>query len=203
MPHAATDGHDPATIRIAALAACAGAIWRADWTCLGERADWLRSAGAPRAELEELLLQAVLFCGFPRVVSAFAALDAAWPAATPPVGGSLPVADQPAAGRALFAAIYDEHAPAVEAMLRGCHADFHAFVIDVAYGRVLARPGLGAGDRELLAAALLAAQDQPRQFVSHALGALRLGATRAQLRAAVHAAVPDAAAADAWCARIR
>ena len=203
MSHAATDGHDPGTDRIAALAGAAGAIWRADWPRLRERAAALRSAGCPRGDLEELLLQAVLFCGFPRVVSAFAALDEAWPASAPPAGGALPPAAQPQAGRELFTAIYGEHAPTVEAMLRACHADFHAFVLEVAYGRVLARPALAARDRELLAAALLAAQDQPRQFVSHALGALRLGATRAQLHAAVHAAMPDADVAAAWCARIR
>lgn len=200
---AAADDPDPALVRIALLAAAAGAIWRGDWGRLRERLAALRTAGWPRADGEELLLQAVLFCGFPRVVSAFAALDEVWPAAQPPAGGGLPPAAQADAGRALFDAIYGPHAPAVAAKLRACHADFAAFVLEVAYGRVLARPGLPGSDRELLAAALLAAQDQPRQFVSHALGALRLGATREQLRTAVHAAVPDPAEAAAWCARIR
>lgn len=185
-----------------ALAGLAAAVWSGDWRRLGERAQAARAAGGRRADVEETLLQATLFCGFPRVVTAFGELAAAWPTASPPHGGGLPADEQLAAGRALFAAIYGEHAPAVEAMLKGCHAELHAFVFEVAYGRVLARPGLAARDRELLAAAMLAAQDQPRQFVSHALGALRLGADRAQLHAAVAAAVGDDAAA-AWLARLR
>jgi|688.fasta_scaffold411582_2 alkylhydroperoxidase/carboxymuconolactone decarboxylase family protein YurZ len=199
----ARDGQDPATARIALLAAAGGAIWRGDWPQLRGLCGALRSAGWPRSDAEELLLQAVLFCGFPRVVSAFAELAQAWPAAAPPQGGALPAAAQAAAGRALFAAIYGDRAAVVEAMLRDCHADFHAFVFDVAYGRVLARPGLAARDRELLAAALLAAQDQPRQFISHARGALRLGASRELLRAAVAGAVGDADVAAAWCDRLR
>lgn len=184
-----------------ALAGLAAATWRGDWRRLADCAQAAREAGCRRADVEETLLQAVLFCGFPRVVTAFGELAAAWPAASPPHGGGLPPDEQLKAGRALFAAIYGDHAPAVEAMLQSCHADLHAFVFEVAYGRVLARPGLAARDRELLAAALLAAQDQPRQFLSHALGALRLGADRAQLHAAVAAAVGDAA--DAWLARLR
>jgi alkylhydroperoxidase/carboxymuconolactone decarboxylase family protein YurZ len=188
--------------RIHALAAAAVATWRGDQDALRTAVAALRAAGVPRASLEETLLQCVLFCGFPRVVTAFATVNDAWPAGAPPGGGDVPVDEQPAAGRALFGAIYGEHAGAVEAMLRGCHEDFRAFVLDVAYGRVLARPGLPPVERELLAAALLAAQDQPRQFVSHALGALRLGATRAQLGATLAAALGDVAAA-AWLQRLR
>lgn len=188
--------------RILALAAAATATWRGDQDGLRAAVASVRGDGHARAVVEETLLQCVLFCGFPRVVTAFATVNDAWPAAAPPAGGAVPMDEQPAAGRALFGAIYGDHAPAVEAMLRGCHDDFRAFVLDVAYGRVLARPGLPPVERELLAAALLAAQEQPRQFVSHALGALRFGATRAQLGATLAAALGEAAAAS-WLQRLR
>lgn len=189
--------------RILALATAAAATWRGDQDALRAAVLALRSAGEGRAVVEETLLQCVLFCGFPRVVTAFATVNDAWPAAVPPSGGAVPPEEQLAAGRALFGAIYGENAPAVEAMLGGCHEDFRAFVVDVAYGRVLARPGLPAIERELLAAALLAAQEQPRQFVSHALGALRMGATRDGLRATLAAALGGDAPATVWLQRLR
>jgi alkylhydroperoxidase/carboxymuconolactone decarboxylase family protein YurZ len=46
---------------------------------------------------------------------------------------------------------------------------------------VLARAGLAAGRRELCAVAALAALGQERQLAAHARGALRLGATAAEV----------------------
>jgi alkylhydroperoxidase/carboxymuconolactone decarboxylase family protein YurZ len=184
------------------MVAAAVAIWRADWARMNECATVARRTGQPRSDLEETLLQAVLFCGFPRVVTAFEQLTAAWPVADPPTGGSLPVADQATAAQALFAAVYGRNAAAVDAMLRSFHADFHAFVLDVAYGRILARPALSAKDREVLAVGLLAAQDQVRQFAGHARGAMHFGATKAELREALVTVLGDSPAVDGWLARI-
>lgn len=158
------------------------AIWRGDWDTLQAAARSARARGVPRASFEELLLQAVLFCGFPRVVTAFEEVGRAWPGDATLASGELPAAAQRAAGEALFATIYGANAPAVAAMLRGFHPDFHAFVFDVAYGRVLSRPGLPARTRELLAVGALAASDQPRQFAGHARGARRLGVGADELR---------------------
>jgi alkylhydroperoxidase/carboxymuconolactone decarboxylase family protein YurZ len=184
------------------MVAAAVAIWRADWARLTECAAAARRMGQGRSELEETLLQAVLFCGFPRVVTAFEHLNAAWPVREPPSGGSLPAADQAAAAQALFAGVYGRNATAVDAMLRSCHADFHAFVLEVAYGRILARPALSAKDREVLAVGLLAAQDQVRQFAGHARGALHFGATKTELREALVTVLGEVPAVDDWLARI-
>jgi alkylhydroperoxidase/carboxymuconolactone decarboxylase family protein YurZ len=135
------------------------------------------------------------------VVTAFEQLQAGWPSAAPPAGGGVPDAEQAAAGRALFAGVYGNNATAVDAMLRGFHADFHAFVLDVAYGRVLARPHLPPKERELLAIALLAAQDQPRQFAGHARGAMHFQATAAELRETLWTVFADDAVVDAWLRR--
>lgn len=186
------------------LAITGAAVWFADWPRLAAAATAARERDVPRADLEEALLQAVLFCGFPRVVTAFEQLNTAWPIATPPSGGTVPEADRATAGRALFAAIYGKNDAAVRAMLASFHGEFHDFVLEAAYGRILARHGLSPLRRELLAVAFLAAQDQPRQFVAHARGALAFGADRTQLREILTTVLRgDEAAADAWLARVR
>lgn len=185
------------------LAMALVAIWRGDWPALERTAATGREDGMPRAQFEETLLQAVLFCGFPRVVTAFETLAAAWPAAAAPGGGALPRDQQEAAGRALFAAIYGRNDATVRAMLQGCHQEFHDFVLEAAYGRILCRPGMSPQLRELLAVAVLAAMGQLRQFVAHARGALHFGASRAQLREVLVTALGDELAADDWLVRVR
>lgn len=189
--------------RMRLLVLAAVGVFRADWDTLRAAAETGRRQGQPRGDFEELLLQVVLFCGFPRVVTAFEHLAAAWPTASEPAGGALPAADQPAAGRALFAAIYGKNDAAVRAMLRGYHAEFHDFVLEAAYGRILTRPALSPRDRELVAAGLLAAMDQQRQFVAHARGALHFGAHRAELREVLVTTFGDTPAVDEWLHRVR
>lgn len=164
------------TASITCLAGAFGAIGPAEWDRFTTGVLRARDHGASRSEVEEVLLQATLFFGFPRTVTAFETLQHCWPATTAPQQGALAPAEQAAAGRALFDAIYERNAPAVHGLLASFHPDFHAFVIESAYGRVLARPGLGPMVRELLAVAGLAALHQLPQLVAHARGALRFGA---------------------------
>jgi 4-carboxymuconolactone decarboxylase len=167
------------------------AAGRGDWSGLQTTLQSASAAAMPRAAFEETLLQAVLFSGFPRVVSAFEVLNRVWPAATPPSGGSLPCERQSAAGRELFAAIYGNNDAPVRAMLAAFHREFHDFVLEAAYGRILTRPGLDAGTRELLAVAALASLDQKPQLVAHARGALRFGRSRTEVAAAIGCGVSD------------
>lgn len=161
-----------------ALAVAKAAIAPADWERFAEAAVGAKERHAPRAAWEEMLLQAVLFYGFPRVVTAFGQLADAWPAPQPPAGdGALPRDEQPAAGHALFDAIYAANADGVHAMLRGYHPEFHDFVLESAYGRILARPGLPARLRELLAVTALGALGQRPQLIAHGRGALHFGAS--------------------------
>ena len=194
--------------RVRVLVAVATSVWRGDWAGLALWARTARDRGQSRQDLEEILLQAILFCGFPRVVTAFEQLGEAWPAPVAPTGGSLPPGERTAASRELFAAVYGDNDKAVRAMLRGYHEELHDFVLDAAYGRILSRPALDAATREIVAAGLLAAQDQVRQFVGHARGALRLGATKEQLREALVTALGggadgDGGDVDGWFSRLR
>lgn len=196
----ARPGLAPATRAIACAQVAAA---RGDWARLRETLVKARAVGCARDALAEGLLQGVLFYGFPRSITAFEVLERCWPAGSAPSGGGLPPAEQPAAGRALFSAIYGRNAPAVASMLAGFHGELHDFVLDVAYGRILARPLLTPRERELAAVAVLAALDQTPQLVAHGRGALHFGADTPALREVLHLALtPDAGAVEHTLAKI-
>jgi len=164
------------------------AIGPADWTTFAAVADAARGV-MPRADVEETLLQATLFFGFPRVVTAFEQLEARWSPPAPPAGGDVPAAERGERGRALFASIYGRNDAQVRQRLLSFHRAFHDFVLESAYGRILSRPGLDPRVRELLAVTALGVLDQVPQLIAHARGALAFGADRAAVREAI------------WCGR--
>jgi 4-carboxymuconolactone decarboxylase len=143
--------------------------------------------GVPAGDLKEMILQAVLYAGYPRAIDAFGRLDGCLPDAdAPPVEPDAEGIE--ARGRALFQEIYGEHTDRVLAKLRRFHPDFERSILRDAYGRVLARPFLPVLERELIAVAMLAALALPRPLHAHVRGALRVGATRDQIHAAIDAA---------------
>lgn len=186
------------------LVGMAAAVWRAEWPDLTAWAEAAHRRNHPRGALEETLLMCVLFCGFPRVITAWEHFAAAWPVDVPPSGGALPEDQQRPAGDRLFHSIYGKNDEAVRAMLRGYHQELHDFVLESAYGRILARPGLPGVTRELIAVGVLAAQGQKRQFAGHARGAHHLGATTEQLREVLTTAFEgDESQIGEWLGRIR
>jgi len=145
--------------------------------------------GEPDRRWREVVLQAHLFAGFPRVVEAASVL-AGCGGLGAPEADELAEATDTAGGRALFDAIYGAQAADVRAALQGSHPLLGRWIAEHAYARVLARAGLAADRRELCAVAALAAQGQERQLAAHARGAVRLGATRAEVQETL-AAVAD------------
>jgi 4-carboxymuconolactone decarboxylase len=143
--------------------------------------------GEPNRAWREALLQAHMFCGFPRAVEAYAVLQQAGGLGRIEPDEVLAEADQPERGRRLFERVYQTDATAIRAQLEAAHPDFAAWVEGHAYGRILARPGLPADRRELLAVCALAALGQGRQLASHVRGSLRCGATRDELRETLEA----------------
>ena len=141
--------------------------------------------GEPNRAWREVVLQTHLFCGFPRVVEAYGVLAAAGGLGELEPGEARGEPDQPAKGAVLFEHVYRELAADVRATLAAGHPDFAAWIEGHAYGRVLARPGLGADRRELCAVAALAALGQDRQLASHVRGSLRCGATVTQVHSAL------------------
>ena len=157
--------------------------------------------GLSRADFEEALLQSVLFCGFPRCVTAFETLRDRWPG-SPTEGIAVPNERWQEEGQRVFDAVYAHRAADVAAMLRALSPAFHDFVIESAYGRVLARPGLDPRTRELIAVGALAALEQVPQLIAHGRGALRFGASRDEICEALHTAVDDPRCVSAWLDRI-
>jgi 4-carboxymuconolactone decarboxylase len=166
-------------------------VWSGDWCTLGACFAKARKREIPRTKLEEMLLQAVLFCGFPRVISAFDTLHDCWPPAAPPGGGGLEEGKQAEAGRNLFAAVYGKNTDAVRKMLLGYHTELHDFVLETAYGRILTRPALDPKLRELMAVGTLAAMDQIPQLVAHGRGALHFAATRKEIQETIYTTKGD------------
>lgn len=143
--------------------------------------------GEPDRAWRETVLQAHLFAGFPRIVEAYGVLAGAGGLGALEADEVRAEPDRPDAGLALFERIYGEGSGRVRAALAAGHPDFADFVLGHAYGRVLARPGLAADRRELLAVAALAALGQDRQLASHARGAVRCGADPGAVREALDA----------------
>lgn len=150
---------------------------------LHDHAELVRFARAHGGEavedrgLRETLLQCHLFCGVPRTIAALDALREAGltlSAAPPSERG---IEDQRAEGAALFDEIYGGGADEVRRHVQALEATFARWVAEHAYGRVLARAGLDAPTRELIAVACLAATGHDRQLASHARGAVRCGAS--------------------------
>jgi 4-carboxymuconolactone decarboxylase len=139
-----------------------------------------------------------VFAGVPRAVEAYGVLAECG-------GLGAPDADEleepRAGGTELFARIYADADDEVRALLARHHPLFARHVLEHAYGRVLARPGLGADRRELLACTSLGVLGQERQLASHARGAVRCGADPAEVLAVIEAVADLAPATRIAAAR--
>jgi len=150
------------------------------------------AAGVPAVALVEIARMAHLLGGFPRAIQGLKALGDALAARrlAPPRDPEPARRARPsdrARGLRLFRRIYGPSSRAVLARLDAVAPGFSGWVVEDAYGRVLARPGLAARERELLTVAALAALRCPLQLESHVRGALRLGATPREVTAMVRA----------------
>ncbi|NJK90159.1 MAG: carboxymuconolactone decarboxylase family protein [Myxococcales bacterium] len=129
--------------------------------------------------LREAALMVHLFAGFPRMLEAFATIEAQRPEwLVADVSELRPETSPPfAAGEETFGLVYGSTALAVRARLEKLHPEAAAWVLGHAYGRVLSRPGLSLLDRELLAVASLVVLRAESQLKSHVRGAIRCGAS--------------------------
>ncbi len=153
--------------------------------------------GEPDAGWREVLLMAHLFCGVPRTLSALEVLAGAGGLGAPTDAELVdPTPDSEAEsalsarsaterGAELFDRIYGSGADAVRSALRAYHPTLATWIAEHAYGRVLSRPGLDAATRELCAVAALAITAHERQLAGHARGAVRCGAAREEVAAAL------------------
>ena len=131
-----------------------------------------RQSGTSAREVDEVLLLVIAYAGVPRAILAFTE----WRQLEPEASDATPIDDRRAAGEKTFESVYGVRAARIRAELRGLHPALHDAIIEDSYGRILARTGLSASDRELLAVAMLVALGAPRQAAAHAIGARRAGA---------------------------
>lgn len=141
-----------------------------------------RRAGWPRTALEEIGLMLALYAGHAAAIETLRALAAAWPGRARP--REVPVARRAAAGAATLAAVYGPVTASLRRALGGLHPALERWIVEHAYGRVLARRALGLRERELVTVALLAQGRWDRQLAGHLVGARRAGAPAGEIAAA-------------------
>ncbi|HEX7938702.1 MAG TPA: carboxymuconolactone decarboxylase family protein [Gemmatimonadaceae bacterium] len=137
----------------------------------------------PHDWIEELLLQTYLFAGFPRALNGMREWRrlSPTPAANTVSPNDAPVADGEDTCARVYGAMYERLRHNIAAL----HPRLDEWMIAEGYGKVLSRPGLDLGRRELCIVAACAATGQDRQLQSHLHGAQNAGVPDAVIGAAV------------------
>ncbi len=187
-----TDGSNEARIvaplddATRAIVRLAGGVASADESALRP---YLTEAAqrAPGPWVEEVLLQSYLFAGFPRALNAMREWRRISGLAAPDAdaGERLDTAEEwNARGQDTCATVYGPFYERLRHNIRSLHPALDAWMITEGYGKVLSRPALDLGRRELCIVSACASSRQDRQLHSH-------------LHGARHAGVSDAAIEDA------
>jgi len=150
---------------------------------------------APGVWVEEVVLQTYLFAGFPRALNTAREWRRAAGVTGSPAGDAgldestdyARAADWRARGEATCAIVYGGSYEKLRENVRALHPALDAWMVVDGYGKVLSRPGLDLGRRELCIVAACAATRQDRQLHSHLHGAIHaqvpLGAVDATFEA--------------------
>lgn len=151
--------------------------------------DEVLAAGTSAVWVEEAILQAYLFAGFPRALNATREWRRAsgLPAPSP---DELPTPDLDRwriEGEATCATVYGKFYEKLRQNIVALHPALDEWMIVEGYGKILSRPGLELKLRELCIVAACVASAQDRQLHSHLHGALNSGATPAEVRATLEA----------------
>lgn len=125
----------------------------------------------------EVILQTLLFAGFPRVINALRTVQALGVDATAVVGDEPPPSEWAKIGAETCAQIYGRAYEPLRERMRELHPLMDRWMIEMGYGRLLSRPGVGIVERELCAVIVLAGLDVAPQLESHLRGARAVGAS--------------------------
>ena len=145
-----------------------------------------QAAATPDVWVEEVILQSHLFCGFPRALNAArewrrnaevrgSADSAAAGAEAGDLQGPSDYEGWKASGEATCARVYGRFYEKLRHNIVALHPELDRWMIVEGYGKVLSRPGLDLGRRELCIVAACAASGQDRQLHSHLHGARNVG----------------------------
>lgn len=137
--------------------------------------------------IEELILQTYLFAGFPRALNSAREWRRISGDAAPAhdEGDTYDAAAWEARGLATCSAVYGTLYERLRPNIRALHPSLDTWMIVEGYGKVLGRPQLDLGRRELCIIAACAAAAQDRQLHSHLIGALNVGVTASVISAAL------------------
>jgi 4-carboxymuconolactone decarboxylase len=191
------DSLDPQSRELVRFAA---AIAQGDEPDLRERVRGLRAAQVPVVWVEELLLQSILMCGYPRALVAFAVwrkFSGVRAPAADAEGSYDNIESWKARGEATCATVYGDNYRKLRDNVRALHPAVDDWMIVEGYCRTLGRPGLDLMRRELCTVAQTAILDTERQLHSHLRGALNAGADPMQVDA-VLSVVNPMISFDAW-----
>jgi L-asparaginase II len=178
---------------VAALVRLSGALATRDPARIRE-AQVRAARTATPDQVEEVMVQAYLFLGFPGALNPFVLWrrGRAGGGKPPGKGGSRADADpsgDPAAwearGEEVCRRVYGDRYDDLRANIRGLHPDLDRWMVVEGYGKVLGRPGMDLAVRELCIVGLLAVLDAPVQLYSHLRGALAVGADEARVEDAL------------------
>jgi 4-carboxymuconolactone decarboxylase len=140
------------------------------------RAALADASEAVRSEwVEELILQSYLFCGFPRSLNAMREWRRLTGDAVAAEVDDGDAAEWRRRGEETCQLVYGEMYERLRVNIRGLHPELDEWMIVEGYGKVLSRPGLDLGRRELCIVAACAASGQDRQLHSHLHGARNVG----------------------------
>ena len=184
---------------VEALVALSAALATRDDVRISAALRLAAEASEPGA-VDEVILQAHLFVGFPtalRAMSLWRALAGGAPEAAESAGEAVWEERGARVCETVYGSAYERLRERVVAL----HPDLDRWMVVGGYGRVLGRPGLPLATRELCIAALLLVWDAPDQLHSHLRGALRAGASLAELERAVEIASGFASPAAAAAGR--
>jgi len=182
---------------VARLVTLSAAIAAADSESVAREAALALESGVAPAALYEAILQSYLFVGFPRAIEAlFAARDVLERAGgVPEAAAAVDPAGWERAGTELCRRVYGRNYEKLVATMHGLSPDLASWMVLEGYGKTLSRPALGAVEREYAVVAILTVTGAWRQLRSHAIGAVNVGGTRAQVREAITLCAPWAGAA--------
>jgi 4-carboxymuconolactone decarboxylase len=139
--------------------------------------------------IKEVILQNYLFCGFPNAIEGLIILKEIADASSLHDANYHERRDEQAMikdGEKLCAVIYGKNFFKLMDNMKSMSLDLHHWMIREGYGKVLSRPVLDPLERELCTIASLAVLSRERQLISHAKGALHVGADKEQLFEVIH-----------------
>ena len=173
------------------------------------------AATAGREPVEEVLLQAYLFLGFPAAIWAFGIWRSLAPgrrrAEHDDHDRLSPEANENAndlastwerAGESVCARVYSTNYEKLRRNVQALHPELDRWMILEGYGKVLSRPTIDLPTRELCIVASLAVTGWEPQLHSHLRGALNAGAEPAEAEAALEAGLRYAPTEE-WRGRAR